>query len=114
MRVKRGVTKNRRHKKILKSTKGYMLSYSKLYRRAREAALHAGKYNYDHIKKKQYQFRKIWIKRINSVCKQQNTNYSRFMKSLKNTGVVLDRKILAYLAYNHQKAFGKFISEFVE
>ena len=52
MRIKRGKTKKAKHKKVLKAAKGYRLSYSKLYRRAKEALLHAGQYSYNHRKKR--------------------------------------------------------------
>ena len=51
MRVKRGKVKHKKHKKVLKAAKGYRLSYSKLYRRAREAQLHASDYSYFDRKK---------------------------------------------------------------
>jgi large subunit ribosomal protein L20 len=111
MRIKRGTTRKKRHKKVLKQTKGYQLTYSKLYKRAKEAMLHAGKYSYIHRNKRQSQFRRIWIKRINAVCKDNSTSYSRFMKQLKDANVVLDRKILAYLAYNNEPALKQLISD---
>ncbi|MER3487072.1 MAG: 50S ribosomal protein L20, partial [Chloroflexota bacterium] len=46
VRVKRGVTKRRRHKKILELAKGYQLTRSKLYRHANEAVLKALRYQY--------------------------------------------------------------------
>ncbi len=111
MRVKRGKVKSQKHKKTLKSAKGYRLTYSKLYRRAKEALLHAGEYNYKHRRKRPSQFKKYWIKSINAVCKQNSTTYSKFMHSLKQAGVKLDRKILSYLAYNHKFALNKLIED---
>lgn len=111
MRIKRGLVKKRKHNKVLKEAKGYFLSYSKLVKRAKEARLHAGKYNFAHRKKRQGQFRSIWIKRINAVCRANQTTYSRFIKDLKNANVELDRKILAYLAYNHEFAVNKLVSD---
>jgi large subunit ribosomal protein L20 len=111
MRVKRGQVKRLKHKAVLKAAKGYRLTYSKLYRRAREAALHAGAYNTAHRRKRQGQFRTIWIRQINAICKQQNTTYSKFIANLKQANVSLDRKVLGYLAYNHQFAVEKLIQE---
>lgn len=111
MRIKRGTTKNRKHNKVLKQTKGFRLSYSKLIKRAKEALLHAGQYNFMHRSKRQGQFRKIWIQRINTVCKNNGTSYSRFIKSLKDANVQLDRKVLAYLAYNHEFAMEKLVKD---
>lgn len=105
MRVKRGTIKRRKHKKILKAAKGYRLSYSKLYRRAKEALLHAGQYSYAHRKKRQNEFRKLWIQRINGALSQFDLKYSRFIKLLKDSKIDLNRKMLADLAVNDPQAF---------
>lgn len=111
MRVKRGQVKRLKHKKVLAQTKGFRLTYSKLYRRAKEALLHSGSYNLAHRRKRQSQFRSIWIKRIAAVCKQNNTSYSKFIGALKKANVSLDRKVLSYLAYNHQFALDTLVKE---
>jgi large subunit ribosomal protein L20 len=111
MRVKRGLHKKKKHNKILKAVKGFRLTYSKLYRRAKEALLHAGQYNFRDRKKRQAQYRKTWIKSINAVCKQEGLNYSTFMNKLKQNNVVLDKKVLGYLAVNHEGALKQIISE---
>ncbi len=111
MRVKRGFAKKRRHKKVLDATKGYRLSYSKLYRRAKEALLHAGQYNFEHRRKRPGQFRRIWIKQLTAMCKQQGTKYSVFINALKKAEVKIDRKVLAYLAVNHGFALEKLMAD---
>jgi large subunit ribosomal protein L20 len=105
MRVKRGKTKRRKHNKVLKAAKGYRLSYSKLYRRAKEALLHAGQYSYAHRKKRGNEFRKLWIQRINGALSQYNIKYSKFIKALKDKKIDLNRKILSELALNEPEAF---------
>lgn len=110
MRVKRGQIKRVKHKKVLKQAKGYRLSYSKLYRRAREALLHAGEYNFAHRKKRQSQYRRIWIQQINAACRASGTSYSRFMHAMKTKDIALDRKVLAYLAVNKRPAFDKLLA----
>lgn len=105
MRIKRGETKKAKHKRVLNSTKGYRMSYSKLYRRAREALLHAGKYSTAHRKRRQSQFRRIWIERINAALQEHEVKYSQFIKKLSENKVELNRKILADLALNHAQVF---------
>ncbi len=109
MRVKRGTTKKRKHKKVLKAAKGYQLTYSKLYRRAKEALLHAGKYSYDHRKKRRAQMRKIWIKRINGALTQHDMKYSEFIHKLSEKKVEVNRKMLAEIAVNNPEAFGQIV-----
>ena len=41
MRVKTGITRKRRHDKILKKTKGYRMTKNRLYKVAHEAYMHA-------------------------------------------------------------------------
>jgi large subunit ribosomal protein L20 len=113
MRVKRGKTKRQKHKKELKKAKGYRLSYSKLYRRAKEANLHAGEYSFAHRKKRQGQFRRLWITRINSALKESGMKYKDFIAALKTKNVELDRKVLAGLALDYPETF-KTIVEFVK
>lgn len=105
MRVKRGVTKRRKHKKVLKLTKGYTLSNSKLFRRAKQAQLHAGQYSMAHRRKRAGQFRKLWIQRINAALSPFDLSYSKFIAGLKKAQIELDRKVLADLALDHSEEF---------
>jgi large subunit ribosomal protein L20 len=50
-------------------------------------------------------FRYLWIQRINSVCRQQGTTYSRFIEGLAAANIQVDRKILADLAVQDEAAF---------
>lgn len=105
MRVKRGRVKRKKHKKILKAAKGYRLTYSKLYRRAKEALLHAGQYSYAHRKKRGNEFRKLWIQRINGALSAYDLSYSKFINLLKENKIELNRKMLSELAINEPEAF---------
>ncbi|WKZ28301.1 MAG: 50S ribosomal protein L20 [Candidatus Dojkabacteria bacterium] len=109
MRVKRGAEKNRKHKKVLEQTKGFRLSYSKLYRRAREALLHAKQYSYGHRRKRQGQFRRLWIQRINAGLSEHEMSYSTFINVLKTKNIEINRKILADLALNNSEAFAEIV-----
>jgi len=104
-RVKRGVTKHRRHKKILKRAKGFRGSKSKLWRPANEAVLHALWYSFAHRRKKKGDFRRLWIARINAAARTNGMSYSRLMNGLKRAGVEINRKILADLAVRDASAF---------
>ena len=42
--------------------------------------------------------RKLWIARINAATRANGTIYSDFMHGLKNSGIEIDRKVLAELA----------------
>lgn len=109
MRIKRGSTKNQKHKKVLKSAKGYRLSYSKLYRRAKEALLHAGQYSYAHRRKRGNDFRRIWIQRINAALSEHDMKYSQFIHGLNTNNIQLNRKILAELGLHNKEVFAEVV-----
>ncbi len=108
-RVKRGVTKHARHKKILKAAKGYYGSSSRNYKWAKEALMHAWAYSYRHRRERKGDFRRLWIIRIGAGCREAGTTYSQFMHGLKLAGVELDRKILADMAVRDTDGFNKLI-----
>ncbi|MFO7816294.1 MAG: 50S ribosomal protein L20 [Thermodesulfobacteriota bacterium] len=107
MRVKRGKTAHKRHKKYLKLAKGYRGGRSKLYRSAREAAERGLKYAYRDRRLKKREFRKLWIVRINAAARENGMSYSRLMHGLSKAGVEIDRKALADMAVNEKPAFAK-------
>ncbi|MFO7718028.1 MAG: 50S ribosomal protein L20 [Thermodesulfobacteriota bacterium] len=107
MRVKRGVTAHRRHKKYLKMAKGFRGSRHRLYRTAREAVEKSLCYAYRDRRQKKRDFRKLWIQRINAAARENGLSYSRLMNGLKKSGVELNRKILADLAVKDKHGFSK-------
>lgn len=109
MRVKTGTARRKRHKKILKATKGYRMTKGKLYRVSHEAYLHAGQYSYNHRRRRHSQMRQLWIKRINAAAQANGLKYSRLMDKLTKAGVELDKKSLAEIALNHPAVFTKVV-----
>lgn len=105
VRVKRGVTQRKRHNKVLKAAKGYRGGRSTLFRQARQAVFKAGQYAYTHRRTKKREMRALWIVRINAAIRPLGLSYSRFIYALEEKQVKLDRKVLAYLAYEHPEVF---------
>ncbi len=110
-RVKRGVTKRRRHKKILKLAKGFRGTKSKLWRPANEAVLHALSYAYRHRRRRRRDFRRLWIARINAAARSNGISYSRLMNGLRRAGVEINRKVLADMAVRDASAFEKIVDK---
>lgn len=110
-RIKRGVTSHRRHKKLLKQTRGYRGTKSKLVRTAKQAALHAGQYAYIGRKDRKGDFRRLWITRIGQASKKEGLSYSVFIHNLKKAKIELDRKILANLVLNDPQTFSKIVEK---
>jgi large subunit ribosomal protein L20 len=107
MRVKTGVVRRRRHKKILKLARGFYSGRRKHFRKAKEQLERSLVYAYRDRRQKKRDFRKLWITRINAACRLNGISYSRFIHGLNKAGIELDRKILADLAMNDAPAFAK-------
>ncbi len=111
MRVKRGATKHKRKKRVLKAAKGYWGGRSKRFRMAKESVERAWKFAYAHRKRKKRDFRRLWILRISAAVRQHGMTYSRFMHGLKTAGIEIDRKMLADLAVRDASAFAELVSK---
>lgn len=109
-RVKRGVTAHRRHKKVLKLTKGHRASKHKLYKRAHESMLKALSYAYQHRRERKGDMRRLWIARINAGARLEGVSYSHLINGLKKAGVEVDRKNLADLAVRDPSAFSRVVA----
>lgn len=105
VRVKRGNVAVKRRKKYLKLAKGYVGSHSRLSTLAGEQVRQSLNYSYIGRRLKKRNFRRIWIYRINAASRIRNNIYSRFIGSLRDLGILLDRKILAFLAFSDLTSF---------
>ncbi|ECP7276166.1 50S ribosomal protein L20 [Campylobacter jejuni] len=108
-RVKTGVVRRRRHKKVLKLARGFYSGRRKHFRKAKEQLERSLVYAYRDRRRKKRDFRRLWIVRINAACRLNDLSYSRFINGLKKAGIELDRKILADLAMNDAAAFAKIV-----
>lgn len=104
-RVKGGIVTRRRHKKILKMAKGYRGRAKSCFRVAIERVEKGLQYAYRDRRTKKRDFRRLWIVRINAAARLNGMSYSVFMNGLKKAEVAVDRKVLAWLAMNDEKAF---------
>ncbi len=104
-RVKRGVTSHAKHKKVLKAVKGQWGRRKNTIRVARQAMEKAMQYAYRDRRVKKREFRSLWIQRINAGVRAEGLTYSKFVNGLNKSGIKLDRKILAEIAYDNPEAF---------
>ncbi|MBM3144873.1 MAG: 50S ribosomal protein L20 [Chloroflexi bacterium] len=104
-RVKTGFTRRRRHKKVLKLTKGQFGTRHRLYRRANEARLKSLWYAYRDRRQRKRDLRRLWIARINAAARRNGMPYSRFVHAMKKAEIKLNRKMLADLAVRDPQAF---------
>ncbi len=104
-RVKRGVTSHAKHKKVLKAVKGQWGRRKNTIRIARQAMEKAMQYAYRDRRNKKRDFKSLWIQRINAGVRAEGLTYSKFINGLNKSGIKLDRKILAEIAYDNPEAF---------
>ena len=110
-RVKRGVTSHAKHKKVLKAVKGQWGRRKNTIRVARQAMEKAMQYAYRDRRNKKREFKSLWIQRINAGVRSEGMTYSRFIHGLNKSGIKLDRKILAEIAYDNPEAFKTIVKQ---
>jgi large subunit ribosomal protein L20 len=104
-RTKGGIVTRRRHKKILRLTKGMYGSRHLLFRRANEALMKSLWYAYRDRRTRKRDMRRLWIARINAGARLNGTTYSRLVHAMKAADIRLNRKMLADLAVREPQAF---------
>jgi len=109
MRVKGGTVRHRKHKKVLKTTKGFRMTKNRLYKVAHEAILHSKQYAYAHRQRRHSQMRRIWISRITAESRNNNITYRDFIYGLNSKGVIINKKILSEIAVNNPEIFSQLV-----
>ena len=104
-RTKRGVRSRARHKKVFKAVKGQWGRRKNTIRAARQAMEKAMQYAYRDRRNKKRDFKSLWITRINAGVRAEGMTYSKFVNGLSKSGIKIDRKILAEIAYDNPEAF---------
>ena len=99
------VAARKRRKKVLNRAKGYWGSRSKLLTVAKHAVDKGLQYAYRDRRNRKRAFRRLWIARINAGARLNGVSYSRLMGGLRQSGVGLNRKVLADLAIHAPDAF---------
>ena len=110
-RVKSGPYRRRRHQRLIAHNSGYEGSYNHLFKRANEAYLHAQWYAYNDRRNRKRDLRKLWIVRINAAARQNGITYSRLISAMRNSDIILNRKVLADLAVRDPKAFAEVVTK---
>ena len=110
-RTKRGVTSRAKHKKVFKAVKGQYGRRKNTIRIAKQALEKAMQYAYRDRRTKKREFRSIWIQRINAGVRAEGITYSKFINGLNKSGIKLDRKVLADIAYNNPEVFKSIVKK---
>jgi large subunit ribosomal protein L20 len=110
-RIKGGPFGHRRHKRVLKITKGQRGAKHLLFKRANEAMLKSLWYATRDRRVRKRDLRKLWIARINAAARLNGTTYSRLIAAMKKTNIGLNRKMLAEIAVRDPKAFAAVVTK---
>ena len=108
-RVKRGITRHKRHVRIIKAASGYRGTRHKLFRFANQIVMKARAYQYRDRRVRKREMRRLWIVRINAAARLGGLSYSKFIYGLRNAGITLDRKALAEIAVRDGAAFSRLV-----
>jgi len=111
MRVKGGPQGYKRHKKVLKITKGQRGSKHRLFKRANEAMLKSLWYATRDRRVRKRDLRKLWIARINAAARLNGTTYSKLVAALKKANIELNRKMLSDMAIRNPQAFAAVVAK---
>ena len=109
-RVKRGIVTRKRHKKLLKETKGYWGQRKNIYRRAHETLIRAMAFAFKGRKLKKRDMRALFITRIKAAAEQNGMKYSKLIHGLKLAHIQLNRKMLSQIAIFDEVAFASIVS----
>ncbi len=110
-RVKRGTQTRKRHKNLLKRTKGFLHGRKNLVKVARQASLRAMHNAFRDRRTKKRVFRSLWIVRLNAALRTHDLTYSTFIPLLKKSNLGLNRKVLSELAVENPAAFDAVVAK---
>jgi large subunit ribosomal protein L20 len=101
----------KRHNNIIKQAKGYFGLKKNVFQVAKEAVMKSGNYAYRDRRNKKREFRRLWIARISAACRLEGTTYSAFMHALTQSGIELDRKVLADMVVHDMPGFSALVKK---
>jgi len=110
-RIKRGLMRHKRHKKIVDQAKGYWGRKNNVFQRANEQVMKSGQYAFRDRRAKKREFRRLWIARITAACREHDIKYSELIHALTVSGIQVDRKMLSELAIHDMPAFGAIVAQ---
>ena len=109
-RVKRGIATKKRHKRLLKQTKGYWGQRKNIFKRAKETLMRAMAFAYKGRKMLKRDMRQLFITRIGAAARQHDMSYNNFIHALQKAGVGLNRKMLSQIAVYEPEVFAQLVT----
>src|SRR5438105_11012073 len=113
-RVRKGAARTQARKRILRAARGYYGSGHKSKYKAQDAVIRAGVYQFRDRRRLKRNMRRLWITRLTAACRMRSTRYSQFISGLKQSGILLNRKMLSELAISDPKVFDQICDQAVQ
>jgi len=110
-RIKRGLMRHKRHRKIVNQASGYFGRKGATFKHAHEQVMKSGQYAFRDRRAKKRDFRRQWIVRISAACRLHGVRYSEFISAMTKQGVAVNRKMLSELAIADPGAFEKLLKQ---
>ena len=110
-RIKRGLMRHKRHKKIISKAAGYFGRKKNVFKRAHEQVMKSGQYAFRDRRAKKRDFRRLWITRITAACSECDVKYSQLIHGLTAKGIAVNRKMLSELAIHDMDAFKALVKQ---
>jgi len=110
-RIKRGLMRHKRHKKIIDKASGYWGRKKNVFSRAHEQVMKAGQYAFRDRRAKKRDFRRLWIARITAACTTNDIKYSQLIHGLNTQGIQVNRKMMSELAIADMPAFQAIVAQ---
>jgi large subunit ribosomal protein L20 len=108
-RVKRSLHARKKRRAVLERAKGYRGQKHSSYKRAKEQVMKSGAYAYRDRRTRKRDFRGLWIVRINAAARREGLTYSTLMAGLRESGIEVNRKMLADMAVRDPDTFRRFV-----
>jgi large subunit ribosomal protein L20 len=97
-RIKRGTVTKKRHKRLLKQTKGYWGQRKNVFKRAKQTLLRAMAFAFKGRKLRKRDMRSLFISRIKAAAEQYDAKYNTLIAGLKKSDIQINRKMLSQIA----------------
>lgn len=112
-RVKRGLMRQKRHRKVIARAKGYFQRKKNVFKNAHEQVMKSGQYAFRDRRQRKRDFRQLWVVRISAACRENGVKYSQLIDGMTKKGLQVNRKMLSELAIHDPKAFAALVKQSV-
>lgn len=112
-RVKRGLMRHKRHKKIIEKASGYWGQKNNVFSRAHEQVMKSGQYAFRDRRQRKRDFRRLWVARISAACGMCDIKYNQLIHGMTVKGMQVNRKMLSELAIHDMDAFREVVKQAV-